>query len=210
MPAQARKALPHVSTTGPAIEIKKRAVMTGAGGCRPGDVVLTSLVPGDSEAMFRWINDRANVLLSAPYRPVSRAEHDAWFESIQRRKDVVICAIRLAESGQLIGSCQLLDIHPVIRSAELRIRIGEPSQRGRGLGTQAVEALLSLGFRDLNLNRVFLTVFEDNEPAHRLYLKTGFVEEGLLRQAAYIDGRSKSLRMMSILREDYDRRHPPA
>lgn len=177
---------------------------------RTADITLTPLRPEDSDALFRWINDRDTVILSAPFRPVSRAEHDAWFAAIQARTDSLIRAIRLTADDRLVGTCQLLDIHPLIRSAELRIRIGEADQRGRGLGSQAVDALLALGFRQLNLNRIFLTVFEDNQAARRVYQKAGFVEEGLLREAACIDGVFKNLVLMAILRADHDRRHPPA
>ncbi len=40
----------------------------------------------------------------------------------------------------------------------------------------------------MNLQRVELTVFSDNEPALALYRKLGFEEEGLLRRYALRDG----------------------
>jgi RimJ/RimL family protein N-acetyltransferase len=77
----------------------------------------------------------------------------------------------------------------VHRSAELQIRIGDASARGRGLGSEAVRLLVEFGFRDLNLHRIWLRVFRSNTRALRTYAAAGFVKEGIMRDAAFIDGR---------------------
>lgn len=166
-------------------------------------VNLTPLSRADSDALFGWINDREQVLFNSPYRPVHRPQHDAWFESILKRHDVALFGIRTVADGRLIGTCQLTDIHPLHRGAELRIRIGVPQDRGQGHGAEACRLLLAFGFRDLNLHRIWLQVFDDNEPALKLYRKLGFLEEGRQRQAAFVDGRFKSIVLMSMLREEY-------
>ena len=48
-------------------------------------------------------------------------------------------------------------------------------------------------------NRLWLDVFPDNERARRLYKKTGFVEEGLLRENYFWNGEFRSVVIMSIL-----------
>jgi len=166
-------------------------------------LLLTPPTVADLPIMFDWINDREQVLSNAPYKPVTEEAHKAWFESIQQRNDLVIFGIRLLEDKRLIGSCQLHSINHVHRSAELQIRIGEPSQRGQGYGTEAVRLLLDFAFKDLNLHRVYLHVFSTNAAAIRLYEKAGFKREGLLRKAAHIDGAYVDIVMMGILREDY-------
>ncbi|MCK4394325.1 GNAT family N-acetyltransferase [Candidatus Bipolaricaulota bacterium] len=166
-------------------------------------VALTPLMLADMSVMFDWINDREQVLFNAPYKPVSEGQHQAWFEAIQQRNDVVIFAIRLLETDKLIGSCQLHSINYVHRSAELQIRIGKVSKRGQGCGTEAVHLLLDFAFKDLNLQRVYLHVFSKNAAAIRVYEKAGFVREGVLRQAAHIDGRYVDAIVMGILREEY-------
>jgi RimJ/RimL family protein N-acetyltransferase len=141
-----------------------------------GGVELTTLEDGDSDALFRWINDRETVELSATYRPVARSDHDAWFAEVRGRPDVEIYAIRVA--GRLVGTCQLHAIDPRAGSAELQIRVGEPDARGQGVGTEAVRLLLERAFGGLGLERVLLHVFESNEWAIATYLKCGFVETG--------------------------------
>jgi RimJ/RimL family protein N-acetyltransferase len=115
------------------------------------------------------------------------------------RDDVYLFGIRQLTSGRLIGSCQLLSLDRTQRKAELQIRIGDEQARGRGYGTQAVELLVRFGFVDLNLHRIALHVFADNEAAIRTYEKAGFQREGLLRGAAYVDGRYLDVVVMGIL-----------
>jgi RimJ/RimL family protein N-acetyltransferase len=132
-------------------------------------LALEPLRDEDSDALFAWINDRELVELSAVFRTVSRAEHDAWFASVRTRDDVAIHAIR--EDGELVGTCQLL-IEGA--EAELRIRIGVPGAQGRGIGTWAVAELVRRGFADLGLERIWLQVFDVNARAIRAYERAGF------------------------------------
>jgi len=171
------------------------------------NVELAPLRPEDSPVLFEWINDRALVLHSAPYRPVSREEHERWFATVRTRSDVRIFGIRLRADGRLIGSCQLNGIHPVHRSAELQIRIGEADARGRGFGTDATRLLLRFGFDELDLHRIYLQVFATNEPARRLYERVGFRSEGVLREAAWIADEWVDVVLMAIL--DFERRVAP-
>lgn len=164
-------------------------------------IELAPLAADDSDLLFEWINDRELVVQSAAFRPVSRAEHDAWFEQIRRREDVRIFAIR--EHGRLVGTCQLHDIHPVHRSAELQIRIGAADARGRGVGTAATTKLLEIGFRELGLHRVHLHLLETNEAARRLYERVGFRVEGVRRAAVCIEGARVDVVLMAILEEEF-------
>jgi RimJ/RimL family protein N-acetyltransferase len=167
------------------------------------EVLLTPLRDADSPTLFRWINDRALVLLNAPFRPVSPEGHAAWFSAVRRDPTRAIFVIREASDGPALGTCQLHDIHPVHLTAELQIRIGDSTARGRGLGTSAVRQLLACAFRERGLHRVMVHVFTTNAPAIRLYERTGFRHEGVLRQAAVIDERRVDIAVMGILASEF-------
>jgi len=168
----------------------------------PDQVRLAPLRQDDLPALWAWINDRELVVFNAPYRPVSEAQHRAWFDDVARSRTTVVFGIRTVDGDRLIGTAQLHAIHPVHRSAELQIRIGDAAERGRGLGTAAVEQLLDFGFRDLNLHRIGLHVLADNAAALRVYEKCGFQREGVLREAAHIDGKLVDLVILGLLRSD--------
>ena len=166
-------------------------------------VKLTELHRDDSSLLLKWINDRAQVLFNAPYTPVHENQHDAWFESILKRDDVVIFGIRLIKTNKLIGTCQLHSIDPISRSAELQIRLGAVEERSKGYGTEALRLLVRFGFNDLHLHRIYLHVFSSNLLAIRVYEKAGFAREGLLRQAAYLDGHYEDIVLMGLLCDEF-------
>lgn len=164
-------------------------------------IVLGPLREDDVPVLFRWINDRALVIHSAPFRPVSWNEHVAWFADIQSRADTRIFGIRLKESGALVGSCQLHSIDTAKETAELQIRIGETSAQGRGLGTEAVRQLLDIAFSELGLRAVTLQVFARNARAIRVYEKAGFKREHVLPGAATVEGERLDVVVMAVSRD---------
>jgi RimJ/RimL family protein N-acetyltransferase len=168
------------------------------------DIKLAPLTMADAPQLYEWINERDQVLFNAPYKPVSEPQHAEWLTSITTRRDAVIFGIRTKDHDALVGSCQLHSINTVHRSAELQIRIGETAARGKGYGKNAVKLLLRFAFSDLNLHRVFVHVFADNAPAIRLYESTGFKKEGVLREAAFIDGKYVDVLVMGVLETEHD------
>ncbi|MCI0662689.1 MAG: GNAT family N-acetyltransferase, partial [Acidobacteria bacterium] len=60
--------------------------------------------------------------------------------------------------------------------------------QGKGIGAAMMRAVIDLADKWLNLARIELTVFTDNEPAIALYRKFGFETEGTLRKYAFRDG----------------------
>jgi len=72
--------------------------------------------------------------------------------------------------------------------------------QGKGIGTALMRAGLDLADNWLNLTRLELEVYTDNEPAIRLYERFGFEREGRLRQHAFRDGCYVDSYMMARLR----------
>jgi RimJ/RimL family protein N-acetyltransferase len=81
--------------------------------------------------------------------------------------------------------------------------IGEKSYWNRGCGTEAVRLLAQHGLNPLNLNRIFLHVFENNPRAIRSYEKAGFTHEVRERQAEFKDGKYIDVLVMSMLKDEF-------
>jgi len=163
-------------------------------------VRLRPLRRADALLLYEWITDRELVILNAPFYPVSEIDHEAWVESmLTRRTDLVIFVIEEMANNKAIGTCQLLNINWRHRSAELQIRIGDELFRSKGYGTEAVKLLCRFGFADLNLHRIYLHVFDTNSRAIRAYEKAGFVREGSLKDAAFIDGKWLDVAVMGLI-----------
>lgn len=165
-----------------------------------GDQVkLTALVEADRPVLLGWINTPELVHFNAPYRPIHEPAHDGWFDAVTRDPSRVIFAIRSKPDGELLGTVQLTDFHEIYRQAQVQIRIGESRHRGRGIGTEALRLSVEFAWRDRNLHRVWTNVFGRNQRAVAAYRKAGFVEEGRLRDGAFIDGKWDDLIVMGII-----------
>jgi L-phenylalanine/L-methionine N-acetyltransferase len=73
--------------------------------------------------------------------------------------------------------------------------------QGKGAGTALMQAAVDLADEWLNIKRLELEVYTDNEPAIRLYKKFGFVVEGTLVRFAYRDGQFVDAYTMARLRD---------
>ncbi|MDO4441708.1 MAG: GNAT family N-acetyltransferase [Moraxella sp.] len=63
-----------------------------------------------------------------------------------------------------------------------------PDFQGQGIGSQLMQTVIDLADHWLNLKRVELTVYTDNEKAISLYQKFGFVIEGEHKAFAFRNG----------------------
>ncbi len=89
---------------------------------------------------------------------------------------------------RLVGSASLLRQGGRRRHvADLAIGVHDEAQ-GIGVGKALMQALMDAADRWLDLHRIELRVFADNDGAARLYRCFGFVEEGRLRDYAFRDG----------------------
>lgn len=61
-------------------------------------------------------------------------------------------------------------------------------QQGKGIGNALMQTMINLADNWLNLHRIELTVYTDNEPAIALYKKFGFAIEGEAVDCAYRNG----------------------
>jgi putative acetyltransferase len=98
-----------------------------------------------------------------------------------------------------------LDVHTALTRPRRR-HVGQIGMavrddwQGRGVGTALLQAAVDLADQWLNLLRLELEVYTDNEPALRLYQKFGFVIEGTLVQYAYREGRYVDVYTMARLK----------
>ena len=164
------------------------------------NIRLRPLLKADAPLLYQWITDRELVIHNAPYFPVAETDHEKWTERMMtERSDLVVFVVEELETSRAIGTCQLLNINWVHRSAELQIRIGSSEHHGRGYESKAVQLLCTFGFLDLDLHRIYLHVFADNQRAIRAYEKCGFESEGLLKEAAYVAGARTDVILMALL-----------
>jgi RimJ/RimL family protein N-acetyltransferase len=158
------------------------------------------------ELYLKWFNDPEITQYLSMFRPITRMWEEDWIENLKNRDDTIAFAINITEENdieKLIGNCGLHAIDWKNRVAEVGITIGEKEYQNKGYGTEAMEMLIEYGFKTVNLNRIQLRVYEFNIGAIKSYNKIGFVEEGRMRQAIFINGKYHDVIFMSILQEEW-------
>ena len=155
---------------------------------------------GSASTLTSWVNDdEVTHLMFTGSTPVT---YQMALEMLHPKEDEVLFSVW--SGSRFIGTTGLYSIHPIAHSAELRILIGDKNYWGQGIGTECTKLLVDYGFSRLNLNMIWLGVNTENKPAIRVYEKSGFVHEGILRQVQYRNGRYYDALRLSILREEWE------
>lgn len=104
--------------------------------------------------------------------------------------------------GKRVGYVILAGLVDTNESIEFRRIV--ITEKNRGYGKQALQAIKKLAFEELKAHRLWLDVKEHNGLARRLYETEGFTIEGILRDCLKTEGGYESLVVMSILRGEYE------
>jgi RimJ/RimL family protein N-acetyltransferase len=163
-------------------------------------ISLSAFVPDDYAAMFCWANDIVAARLNGAFRPANLKDVVSQCEVAGKDPGQVMLAIRPRGQSKILGYIHIHNISAVHRSAEIGIRIGEESNRGKGYGTEAMSMALSYCWNHLNLERVSLVVFRRNERAIKVYKNLGFRREGIMKRMFFIDGERIDVVMMAAFR----------
>ncbi|MBB4824838.1 RimJ/RimL family protein N-acetyltransferase [Sporosarcina luteola] len=118
------------------------------------------------------------------------------------RQDFAICS---KMDHSIIGELSILDMDEEDRKAGFRISMRSVQLTGKGYGTESIQLVLQYVFDHLRLNRLQLEVFAHNIRGIRVYEKTGFQREGVLRQSLKYNGEYVDEIIMAILKQDYDK-----
>jgi len=161
----------------------------------------------DLPRFVAWLNDPEVREGLALYFPLSLDYEEKWYENMLEApvdERPLVLELRNDEAWIPVGNCGFNNIDWRNRSSELGIFIGEKSYWNQGYGAETMRLLLKHGFETLNLNRIFLRVFSSNTRAIRSYEKTGFIQEGRMRQAEFRQGTYMDVILMSVLRSEWD------
>lgn len=165
-------------------------------------VVLRPFQPDDVEPLWRSRLDPVTWALTteAPYVPEPLAAYRARFEEPAKGGDAQFA---VDVDGELAGRAGLFGFDELSRSAELGLSL-LPAFRGQGHGKDVLRVLVAFGFRTRNLRRVHLQTLASNTAALSAYTAVGFVEEGRLREHAWVEGAYNDVVLMAVLRAEWD------
>lgn len=134
-------------------------------------VELVAFEPGHFDHLIRWSPTPEFLLQWAG--PSMRFPLD--HAQLQALRDGPDHLFTVLEAGRLVGHAEIGRIDPEAGSGWLmRVLIGEPADRGRGLGRAVIGELVRVAFDELGLERLYLHVLKSNAPAISLYRSLGF------------------------------------
>jgi RimJ/RimL family protein N-acetyltransferase len=176
-----------------------------------GSVYLRAAERDDIPRFVAWLNDFRTSRTLGRWAPLSIPMEEAWYERMvaDQGKGGYLFTACLLVDDRPIGNVGLFDLDLVNGSAGLGIMIGEPGDRGRGHGTDMLEALVAFGFGSLRLERIWLDVYDFNPGARRVYERVGFQHEGVMRHAFFREARFVDAHRMSILSGEWRARPRP-
>lgn len=168
-------------------------------------LVLRDFGSHDGAAMLAVESDQETVRYQS-FEPRTAGDCDTYIaRDLRGRGDDRTCfdlAVTLAENGRFVGRVGLDIKLPEASLGELWF-ILDRSLWGQGLMPEAVRLLVTFGFQEKGLHRVFLECDPRNRGAIRLAEKLGFVREGQLRAHAFIKGESCDSLFFGVLATEW-------
>ena len=140
-------------------------------------------------------------------RELSLTDQEAWFDSLQKTKHInYMFTIVDLKTNEAIGAAGLLYIDWINRSADFSFYIGKDNHYidDKGIAEEAAILLIDYGFKNLNLNKIWMELYEfDTKKINFFTKKFNFKQDGLLRQNCFEDGKYWDSVIISLLMEDH-------
>lgn len=177
-----------------------------------GSVYLRPAERSDIPLFVGWFNDARTSSTLALVAPMSIPMEEGWFERAvaAQGKDGYHFTICLLADDRPVGTIGLFDLDLRNGNAGLGISIGDPADTNRGLGSDALRALVGWAFDMLRLERVWLEVYDFNPRARLVYERVGFALEGTQRHAIFRRGRFVDVHLMAVLADEWRAREGAA
>ena len=162
------------------------------------NITIRRAEPGDAEAIAKIFAGPKVIwgTLQIPYPSV-----EFWRKRFAEPAEGVYSLVACVD-GEVVGN---LGLHTFPNRPRRRHAGGigmsvRDDWQGKGVGTALMQAAVDLADKWLNLSRLELEVYTDNEPAIRLYKKFGFQIEGKHIEADFRDGEYADTFAMARLR----------
>ena len=138
-----------------------------------------------------------------PGKRTTLEEQQEWFKKYEKdenKKFFTIC-----DDEKAIGFIGLSNISEKNKNADVLIAIGDDIYRGKWFGKKAMVWILDFAFKELNLNKVNLGVFKENELAVGLYQHLWFTIEWDMKEEVFFDWKFHNFLSMAIFHRDWVR-----
>jgi RimJ/RimL family protein N-acetyltransferase len=174
-----------------------------------GCVTLRAVEKKDMNLLRNLLNDpNIEYMTVGKNFPVSEESQLKWFDNFDSQKELR-CMIDIND-GTTIGTIGLTSIDYKNRNASIFYKIDNKIEnRVKGDINDAVKGLLIYAFDELNLECVYGEILNYNIFSQKILKKSGFCEEGVLRNRVFKKGKYNDIIVYSILKGDYENQKNP-
>lgn len=168
-------------------------------------VALRELAEADADALFAVFSDPDVMRYWSSPPMQERAEAERIVEQSQSgfaAGTALQWGVERLSDGRIMGKCALHAIDQSNRRAELGYALGTAYQ-GQGYMNEALNALLTYAFGEMNLHRVEADIDPRNTASARTLERLGFQREGFLRERWIVSGEISDSALYGLLRHEW-------
>jgi RimJ/RimL family protein N-acetyltransferase len=145
---------------------------------------LRSLTAADAgERYLSWLrNSLVNEFLEVRFERHSIESLQDFITQSRASQSELLLGIFERAGDRHLGNVQLRDINVHHKTAEVGILVGEKDVWGRGVGTEAIKAMIGLARDKLGMYKLYAGVYSRNVRSVKAFEKVGFVVEGVRRR----------------------------
>jgi ribosomal-protein-alanine N-acetyltransferase len=165
---------------------------------------LRQVEPRDAEDVYPTLADEETMRYYGPIYPSLAAVQDyiAERQGDYARRDAIRWGITLKDADTLIGSCGFHHFDEGYHRAETGYILNR-AYWGQGIMGEALSAILTYGFTEMELHRIEAIIDVANERSKGVLLKLGFQYEGNLRQRYLFRGGFEDEHYFGLLRDEW-------
>jgi len=172
-------------------------------------ISLRTLVPGDLEHLSEWADDpHVEKMVGSEFLHAYKHQYDkdpSFYEAVLNDPTQVVFMIEAHQGWDTpVGLIRLFNVHVVEGYAYIEAIVADQKALKRGFGVHACRLISYYGMDVLGLRRIEAKVYEYNALSINTLKRNNCVQEGVLRKAAYHDGRYWDVFVFGILKEELE------
>jgi RimJ/RimL family protein N-acetyltransferase len=167
---------------------------------------LRAVEKEDLPVLQKWRNIEIFRKNFREVRELNMANQEKWFDKLNSSANDFMFVFENLSTKELIGAGGLLYINWIIKSADYSFYIGldELYIDNMGYAKDATNLLLKYGFDNLNLNKIWMELYEFDKQKIDFFTKNfNFKIDGILRDNCFENGKYWNSFIISLTENDF-------
>ena len=165
---------------------------------------LRAFTKADIPLWHQWFNDpEVTEQMNKGARPNTEVSQEDFLRKLGDSSADVQFAIADKQSDELIGAIGLHKIDWVHRHGDISVVLGNREYWGKGIGAEAIRAVVRHAFTKLNFHKLTAGMWSVNLSSRKAFEKNGFRQEGQIREQYYYEDSYVDEIRLGLLQADW-------